>query len=104
MRWRRNVVGVSLEEEFYDIREIILKSEINIFSKISIPLFVNIYTKVIYTVQKMLGEVDCTTSFSLLTVNVSHLPVVTCYEVNYELSGAGTIFQCKSSQCLAPRS
>lgn len=73
----------------------------NIFGKMSIPVCVNIYTKMIHTVQKMLGEVDCST-LSLPTVNLSHLPVLTCYKVNYELSGAGTIFQCKSSWCLAP--
>lgn len=68
----------------------------NIFSKMSISVFVNIYIKMIHTVQKML-EVDCSISHSLPTVNLSHPPVVTCYKVNYELSGAGTIFHCKSS-------
>lgn len=69
----------------------------NIFSKMSISIFVNAYMKMIHIVQKMLGEVDFSTSLSLPTVNLSHPPVVTCSKLNYELSGAGTIFHCKSS-------
>lgn len=51
----------------------------------------SIHMKIIHTVQKMLGEVRL---FSI--VNLSHLPVVACYKMNYELSGAGTVFHFES--------
>lgn len=81
---------ISLEKKFCDIREVILRLDRN-----------KHYQQHEHTcICKYIHEnTPCSpeNAWTLPTVNLSHLPVVTCYEVNYDLSGAETIFHCKSS-------